>query len=59
MIFRLIEIKDMFLNAGALRIEETPVLIVDEADMTLEYGFLDEIDAFAGRMGEKADADFG
>ena len=45
-------IKDMFLNAGALRIEETPVLIVDEADMTLEYGFLDEIDAFAGRMRE-------
>ena len=28
------------------------MLVVDEADMTLEYGFLDEIDAFAGRLGE-------
>ena len=43
-------IKDLFLNAGVLRIENTKMLIVDEADMTLEFGFLDEIDAFAGRM---------
>ena len=45
-------IRDMFLNAGALRIDNTGILIVDEADMTLEYGFLDEIDAFAGRMAD-------
>jgi ATP-dependent RNA helicase CshB len=45
-------IRDLFLNTGALRIDKARVLVVDEADMTLEYGFLDEIDAFAGRLGE-------
>ncbi len=45
-------IRDLFLNGGALRIDKASVLVVDEADMTLEYGFLDEIDAFAGRLGE-------
>ena len=45
-------IKDLFLNAGALRIDKASMLVVDEADMTLEYGFLDEIDAFAGRLGK-------
>ncbi|MBP3892141.1 MAG: DEAD/DEAH box helicase [Solobacterium sp.] len=43
-------IKDLFLQEGLLRIEKAKQLIVDEADMTLEYGFLDDIDAFAGRM---------
>ena len=43
-------IKDLFLESGALRIDKAGILIVDEADMTLEYGFLDDIDAFAGRM---------
>ncbi len=45
-------IKDLFLEEGALRIDKAKMLIVDEADMTLEYGFLDDIDAFAGRMGD-------
>lgn len=45
-------IKDLFLNEGALRIDKANILVVDEADMTLEYGFLDEIDAFAGRMSD-------
>ena len=45
-------IKDLFLNGGALRIDKASMLVVDEADMTLEYGFLDEIDAFAGRLSE-------
>ena len=45
-------IKDLFLNGGALRIDKANMLVVDEADMTLEYGFLDEIDAFAGRLVE-------
>ncbi len=45
-------IKDLFLNGGALRIDKANMLVVDEADMTLEYGFLDEIDAFAGRLDE-------
>lgn len=43
-------IRDLFLNAGELRIDKADILVVDEADMTLEYGFLDDIDAFAGRL---------
>lgn len=45
-------IKDLFLKEGVLRIDKAKMLVVDEADMTLEYGFLDDIDAFAGRMGD-------
>ena len=45
-------IKDLFLDEGVLRIDRADILIVDEADMTLEYGFLNEIDAFAGRMSD-------
>ncbi len=45
-------IKDLFLDGGTLRLDKARILVVDEADMTLEYGFLDEIDAFAGRMGD-------
>lgn len=45
-------IKDLFLDEGKLRIDEAKMLVVDEADMTLEYGFLEDIDAFAGRMSE-------
>ena len=43
-------IRDLFLGSGSLRIENARILVVDEADMTLEYGFLDDIDAFAGRL---------
>lgn len=45
-------IRDLFLNTVLLRIDTAGILIVDEADMTLEYGFLDDIDAFAGRLRE-------
>lgn len=45
-------IKDLFLGASALRLDLADTLVIDEADMTLEFGFLDEIDAFAGRMGD-------
>ncbi len=43
-------IKDLFLNEKTLRVESADMLIVDEADMTLEFGFLEDIDAMAGRM---------
>lgn len=43
-------IKDLFLNGGGLRLDKAKILIVDEADMTLEFGFLDDVDAFASRM---------
>ena len=43
-------IRDLFLGSASLRIEQASILVVDEADMTLEYGFIDDIDAFAGRL---------
>ena len=39
-------------NRTCRNIDTAGILIVDEADMTLEYGFLDDIDAFAGRLKE-------
>lgn len=46
-------IKDLFVDEGVLRVETARVLVVDEADMTLEYGFLEEVDAIAGRMNSR------
>ncbi len=43
-------IKDLFLNQSVLRVENAGIYVVDEADMTLEYGFLDDVDAICGRM---------
>lgn len=45
-------IKDMFLNEGVLRVDSADIFVVDEADMTLEFGFLEDVDAICGRMGE-------
>ena len=43
-------IKDLFLEEKTLRIERASLLVIDEADMTLEFGFLEDIDAFASKM---------
>ncbi|MEG1732946.1 MAG: DEAD/DEAH box helicase, partial [Longicatena sp.] len=43
-------IKDLFLTDQTLRVDTASILVVDEADMTLEFGFLEDIDAIAGRM---------
>lgn len=45
-------IKDLFLTQSVLRVENAGIYVVDEADMTLEYGFLDDVDAICGRMGD-------
>lgn len=45
-------IKDLFLQQEVLRLDRAQVLVLDEADMILEYGFLDDVDAFAGKMKE-------
>lgn len=42
--------KDMFLSEGTLRLDTVSILVVDEADMTLEFGFLEDIDAMCSRM---------
>lgn len=43
-------IKDLFVNEQTLRLDNVSILVIDEADMTLEFGFLEDVDAFASRM---------
>lgn len=43
-------IKDLFLNEQTLRVDTAEILVIDEADMTLEFGFLEDVDEIAGRM---------
>jgi ATP-dependent RNA helicase CshB len=40
-------------NANALEIHQTRIMIIDEADLMLEMGFLEDVDQIAGRMPEK------
>ena len=42
-------IKDLFVS-NALRVDFVQMFIIDEADMTLEYGFLEDIDAVFSHM---------
>ena len=44
-------IKDLAINERALLIHTAQTFVVDEADMTLESGFLEDIDQIAGTMG--------
>ncbi|WP_373139773.1 DEAD/DEAH box helicase [Beduini massiliensis] len=43
-------IRDLSINEQALKITTADIFVVDEADMTLEFGYLEDIDAVAGRM---------
>ncbi|MCL1989271.1 MAG: DEAD/DEAH box helicase [Defluviitaleaceae bacterium] len=43
-------IKDLAINERALLVHTAKVLVIDEADMTLEAGFLQDIDQIAGTM---------
>ncbi|RHS92525.1 DEAD/DEAH box helicase [Erysipelatoclostridium sp. AM42-17] len=45
-------IKDLSLEAQALKITTAKIFVVDEADMTLEFGYLEDIDAVAGKMAD-------
>ncbi len=37
-------LRDEFLKANRLRLDSTDILVIDEADMTMEFGFAKEID---------------
>lgn len=43
-------IKDLSLNEQALHITTADIFVIDEADMTLEFGYLEDIDAVLGKM---------
>ena len=43
-------IRDLFLNEQTLLLQNVEILVVDEADMTLEFGFLEDIDVVESRM---------
>lgn len=45
--------KDMFLSEQSLRLDTATIFVVDEADMTLEFGFLEDIDAICSRMSNR------
>lgn len=44
--------RDLFLNDKTLRLDTASIMIIDEADMTMEYGFLEDIDQIVSRMGK-------
>lgn len=43
-------IKDMFVDEAVLRADLADIIIVDEADMTFEFGFLNDVDQIISRM---------
>lgn len=45
-------IKDLAINERALLVHTAKMFVIDEADMTLESGFLTDIDLIAGTMGQ-------
>ena len=44
--------KDLFLDDKTLRLDTAKVMIIDEADMTMEFGFLEDVDQILSKMGE-------
>lgn len=45
-------IKDMFLD-GDLRVDQADTIIIDEADMIYEFGFLEDVDVIFNRVNKK------
>lgn len=42
--------KDLFLEDKTLRLDTAKIVVIDEADMTLEFGFLEDVDAILSHM---------
>lgn len=45
--------KDEFVDEKTLRLDTARIMIIDEADMTLEFGFLEDIDVILSKMDKK------
>ncbi|MBR2746230.1 MAG: DEAD/DEAH box helicase [Erysipelotrichaceae bacterium] len=46
-------LKDMFVDEAVLRLDQAKILVIDEADMTLELGFIDDVDQICSRLNRK------
>lgn len=42
--------KDLFLDEKILRLDTAKIMVIDEADMTMEFGFLEDVDAILSHM---------
>lgn len=42
--------KDLFVEQNILRLDTAKMMIIDEADMTLEFGFLEDVDQILSKM---------
>ena len=45
--------KDLFLSENTLRLDTAKVVVIDEADMTMEFGFLEDVDQILSKMDKK------
>lgn len=45
-------LKDVFLKEKTLRLDTAKIMVIDEADMTMEFGFLEDIDEILAHMSE-------
>ncbi len=43
-------LKDLFVDEAVLRLDRAKTIVIDEADMTLELGFIEEVDQLCGRL---------
>jgi len=46
------KIKDLAINENVLNVYKANIFVIDEADMALEIGFLDDVDKIAALMGD-------
>ncbi len=46
-------LKDLFVDEAVLRLDSAKIIVIDEADMTLELGFLEQVDEICGRLPKK------
>lgn len=44
--------KDLFLEDKSLRLDTAKIVVIDEADMTMEFGFLEDIDQILSHLSE-------
>lgn len=49
--------KDLFLNEKNLRLDTAKIVVIDEADMTMEFGFLEDLDQILSKLSDDVQID--